>query len=159
MFSKLSLQVTYNLSQNINGNYFDGLFEQRPSKIVGVILAFILTIVVVLSTYSIIWFERFGSDLKRIFINKLVSSICWCILAWFLIIQVPDLTMHFYRPFPEPFCYVHLIMRNIIVSSMLLFFDVIVLARYMLIFWMKNPLSFQDDFWYLFVNIWVVFYR
>ena len=148
-----------NDSEIIGNDYFDGLFENRPSKVVGVVSASFLTVTVSLATYGLIWFERFGSDLKRIFINKMVSSICWSILAWFLIIQIPDLVIYFYRPFPEMFCFVHLILRNVIVSQILLFFDAIIIVRYILIFWLKNPLSFHDDFWYIFINLWVVIFR
>jgi hypothetical protein len=148
-----------NPSSTVSHDFFQGLFENRHSKIAGVTLASCLTLITVLATSGIIWFERFGSDLRRIFINRMVSSVCWSILAWFLFIQIPDLTMYFYRPFPEAFCFVHLILRNIIVSQILLFFDVIIVVRYILIFWLKNPLSFHDDFWFRFVNIWVVLYR
>jgi hypothetical protein len=50
-------------------------------------------------------------------------------------------------------------MRGLVYMQAILFLDVIVIARYIFIIWMKNPLSFQDDFWYLFVNLWVVFFR
>jgi hypothetical protein len=30
------------------------------------------------------------------------------------------------------------------------------LARYCFIFWLKNPLAVDDDFWSLFVSIWIV---
>jgi len=29
------------------------------------------------------------------------------------------------------------------------------ITRYLFIFWLKNPAVFQDDFWYLFLNIWI----
>jgi len=152
-------QNNSNASEIIADDYFEGLFENRASKIIGVVFATILTLAVSLAAYGIIWFERFGSDLKRIFINKMVSSVCWSILAWFAIIQTPDLVMYFYRPFPETFCFVHLILRNVIVSHILLFFNIIIIVRCILIFWLKNPLSFHDDFWYMFVNLWVVVFR
>jgi hypothetical protein len=40
--------------------------------------------------YSIIWFERYGSDNKRPLLNKLVSSICWLGVFWFLVVQPID---------------------------------------------------------------------
>jgi hypothetical protein len=30
------------------------------------------------------------------------------------------------------------------------------LIRYVYIFWLKNLASFNDDFWYLLINVWVV---
>jgi hypothetical protein len=51
------------------------------------------------------------------------------------------------------------ILRNAIVLRLLLLVDAMVLARYLLIFWLKNPLKFQDDFWCHFVNTWVIVCR
>jgi hypothetical protein len=101
-----------NISEVSEDEYFDGLFETRPSKIAVVVFASLLTVVTILATYGIIWFEHFGSDLKRIFINKMVSSVCWTIMVWSMTIKIPDLIMYFYRPFPEKFCYLHLIFKN-----------------------------------------------
>jgi hypothetical protein len=37
-----------------------------------------------------------------------------------------------------------------------LFFNASNMVRYLFIFWLKDPFNFQDDFWYLFANLWVV---
>jgi hypothetical protein len=37
-----------------------------------------------------------------------------------------------------------------------IFLDAIIIVRYLLIFWIKNPENFKDDFWSHFVNIWTV---
>jgi hypothetical protein len=34
----------------------------------------------------------------------------------------------------------------------------IIVTRYIFIFWLKNPAAFQDDFWNLLINIWIVGY-
>ena len=39
---------------------------------------------------SVIWFERFGSDLKRTLTNRLVSDVCWVSIQFFLICQSID---------------------------------------------------------------------
>ncbi len=148
-----------NISEVINDEYFEGLFENRISKIVVVVVASVLTVVIFLATYGIIWFERFGSDLKRIFINKMVSSVCWTIMAWSVIIKIPDLVLYFHGPFPELFCDVHLILKNGTIVQIILFLDAIIVERYIMIFWLKNPINFQDDFWSIFINIWIVTVR
>ena len=148
-----------NISEVIVDEYFEGLFENRPSKIVGIVLASLLTVTVFLAAYGIIWFERFGSDLKRIFINKMVSSVCWSILAWTVFIKIPDLVMYFYRPFPEMFCHLHLILKNVIIFQIILFLNSIIIMRYIMMFWLKNPINFKDDFWSIFINIWIVIVR
>ena len=40
----------------------------------------------------------------------------------------------------------------------MLFLDCIMITRYIFIFWLKNPGAFKDEFWSLYVNIWVVFF-
>jgi hypothetical protein len=40
---------------------------------------------------------------------------------------------------------------------MFLYFDLIILSRYVYIFHLKNPAAFDDDFWALFLNLWVTF--
>ncbi len=144
------------ISEEIN---FNGIFENRPSKIIGASLCILLSFFTFTSVYGIIWFERFGSDLKRIFINRIVSSICWNFLLWLIVVQIPELFWFFYHPVSENFCLINLLLRNAFFTQIVLFLDVIVISRYIFIFWMKNPLSFQDDFWHCFINIWIVTFR
>ena len=39
--------------------------------------------------------------------------------------------------------------------QILLLQTVITISRYMCVFWLNDPASFQDDFWTLFINIWI----
>ena len=148
-----------NGSKHFDEILFTGLLEIRPSKIIGIVISILLTIITCCSAYSIIWFERFGSDLKRIFINKTVSFVCWRILLYFGVIQVTDWVLYFHQPLPEWFCFFHLILRNAIVIQATFLLDVMVITRYIFIFWLKNPLGFQDEFWGLFLNIWITIFR
>ncbi len=104
------------------------------------------------------FFLFYNLDLKRIFTNKMVSSICWLAIQ-ILMLTTPDQVMYFYRPFPQWVCFLQMVLRNAVVFALLLLIDAIVIARYFLIFWMKNQLSFQDDFWCLFVNTWIIISR
>ncbi len=38
-------------------------------------------------------------------------------------------------------------MKNVVSVQLMLFLDCIVFARYVYIFWLKNPAGFHDDFW------------
>ena len=51
-------------------NFFKGLILNRPSKIAALIFSIIISLCTSLALFGIIWFERFGSDLKRMFINR-----------------------------------------------------------------------------------------
>ena len=53
-------------------------------------------------------------------------------------------------------CYFQIVMKDSIKTAILLFFDAIALSRYIFIYWMKNPTALNDDFWNLFVNLWII---
>jgi hypothetical protein len=38
----------------------------------------------------------------------------------------------------------------------IMFLDAMVISKSLLIFYLKNPFSFKDDFWARFVTIWIV---
>ena len=138
-----------------NVDIFGGLFENRPSKILAIVFSFLSTSFAIFLFYGIVWFERFGTDNKRTLINKLVSSQCWSAIQYFAICQFIDILRYFVGPFPEWFCFFHLVLRNVIVIQIVLWMDVIAVVRYIFIFWLKNPLSFQDNFWSCFINRWM----
>ena len=41
-------------------------------------------------------------------------------------------------------------------TEFIMFIDALALTRYIYIFHLKNPLAFQDEFWHLFINIWMI---
>jgi hypothetical protein len=53
----------------------------------------------------------------------------------------------FLRPLPEQFCFAFLWWKTILVTQFVLLLDAIILVRYLLIFWIRNPENFWDDFW------------
>ena len=77
----MNKDLTENLTQT--ADVFADLYNKGSLQIVCIIVATILSVLTSAATFGIIWFERFGSDLKRMFTNKMVSSICWSILAWY----------------------------------------------------------------------------
>ncbi len=57
--------------------------QKDLTKTLVIIASFVVNLMSGIFMYSIIWYERFGSDRKRILTNKFVSMICWsaiCIL-------------------------------------------------------------------------------
>ena len=38
----------------------------------------------------------------------------------------------------------------------MIFLNSIILSKYIIIFWLKSPAAFQDTFWSLYINLWVV---
>ena len=87
---KIMANITENCSFPESEDFFSGLFENRPSKVIFVIVSIVGGFVLLPLVYSIIWFEQFGSDKKRTLINKFVSSVCWTCFEWFFTVQVRD---------------------------------------------------------------------
>ncbi len=146
-------------NNGLTENLFQGLLEHSNSRIIFICFSSLITIFVILLNCGIIWYEKFGSNLRRIFINKMISSVCWCAVTFLILVQIPDIAFFVYLPFPEFYCLFYLLCRNAIALQMVLFLDAIVIFKYISIFWLINPLNFNDDFWSLFVNIWVAAFR
>ena len=153
MESNMSANIT---NQSVN---FDYIFEDRPLKFVGIIFSSVMIVVIFCLASGIIWYENCGSDLKRILTNRLVSSICWCVLESLFVIWSPDLLLYFYRPFPNWVCILQAIFRNAVLLRLTILFDAIIIARYVFIFWLKNPLNFDDEIWCTFINFWTIIFR
>jgi hypothetical protein len=85
-------------------DFFNGAFENRPSKIVFMTFTIVTLPFVLLLVYSIIWYERFGLDIKRTIVNKLSSSFCWVAIQFILLVNIPDLGRYFFGPYSEHFC-------------------------------------------------------
>ena len=131
---------------------FNIIFEDRPLNYVGVISSLVVIVILFCLLSGIIWFERYGSDLRRILINRLVSCICWCLLQGMIFLWLADVVLYFYRPFPLWICYLQIIYRQAVILRLILLFDSIIITRYIFIFWLKNPLHFDDEFWCSFIN-------
>ena len=145
-------------AEGSTNDYFSQLFENRPSKIIGVISTWLSILVYIPLLYSIIYFENFASDKKRTILNKLVSSICWCGIHYQVFCQVPEMIRYCFGPLPPFICYLHFVIKNIIVTQGILFYDSITILRYLFIFWLKNPSNFWDDFWTTYLNIWIAMF-
>ena len=63
---------TSTLQMQSDVQYFSGLFENRPAKFVSITLSVVFICVSSVLAYSIIWYERYGTDNKRTLMNKLV---------------------------------------------------------------------------------------
>jgi len=116
MFKNHNAPLIQNGSSGYSEDFFEGLMENRLSKIFSIILASSLTFLVFSSACGIIWFEKFGSDLRRLFINKMLSSVCWSVVAMLILVQVPEIVFHFFLPFPEIFCRFYIVCKNATVN-------------------------------------------
>ena len=123
------------------------------------VLSLVLSVLVVIFSppllFAIIWFERFGSDKKRTILNMFVNMNCWNCIALVILGQVPEIVIYSIGPLPPMFCYIHSVIRESILCSILMYIDVIIVFRFVYIFKLKNPAAFRDDFWCFFVSLWI----
>jgi hypothetical protein len=144
-----------NSKTDIKTDFFSLLNTNDIFKICSITVVALMMAALLPSLIGIIWFERFGSDKKRTQINLLDVSIIWTVFQCGCLVQLCDIIQYLTGPMPEIYCLMQAIFRSSVTSDFLLFFDAIIIVRYMYIFVLKNPAAFHDDFWYRFINIWI----
>ncbi len=138
------------------GDFFGPLYELGTMKITLCFSSFVYSILMVPLFVSMIWFDWYGSDMKRIFVHRLVSSLAFTAMGQLNLVQIPEILQYVTGPLPNWFCFWQYVLKNSIAMQEILYLDIITLVRYMFIFSIKNPATFQDEFWNFFINILVV---
>ena len=136
-------------------DFFAALMYPTPTKLIFFFCSFVLIIFGIPGFYCIIWFEKYGNDNKRTLLNMFVSLYCWAVTEFVIFVQIPETIRLSFGPLPAFVCGLHAYFRASIVTVMLLYKNASILTRYIFIFWLKNPAAFDDDFWCLFIFIWV----
>ena len=151
MFNKTTL---LNSSLEEHEDFFYGMFENRPSKFICIIFALLIMMSDLFLYYGIIWYERFGTDNRRTLTNKLLTNLCWTIILS-VFISFFNVARYVFGPLPELYCFFQLLLKVVSKTIILLFLDSILLTRYLMIFWLKNPGAVKDDFWASFLGLWI----
>lgn len=132
---------------------FHRLNLTKVSIMVLSLLAMIWTMAMLL---GIIWYEHYGSDSKRILTNKLVALICWNEIFGVVTAFSTDTIIYLLAPLPKSLCLMFGFARMMFASNILMLFNMIMISKYIFIFWMKNPGSVMDDFWTVFIQLWTI---
>jgi hypothetical protein len=138
-----------------DGDYFAGVFEKRLFTKISLSVSLIITAILVVLLLGIILFDQIRSDLKRIIITRLFCSGCWFSIGYLFLVQLVDIFRYIYGPLPEFVCFYHHVIKNAMSQQLLIILNLVVIFRYVFIFWLKNPAAFQDEFWHLFLVIWM----
>ncbi len=149
--------AAYNNTSTIDNNLLHALTENNPLQILSLTLAVTCILVCSPLLYSVIWFEKFGSDKKRTLINKLVSMNCWNTIGYLIFVQTLEILRFIHGPLPEVICAFQNVLRFSFGCSIVLNADATLVANYAYIFWLKNPAAFHDDFWCNFISAWIYF--
>jgi len=81
---------------NRSNDFFVGLVENRISKISSVIFSALGSYLCIGMLYSIIWYEKFGSDSKRTLINRLFVYFWLCPMIWEATVQQVDIIRYIF---------------------------------------------------------------
>ena len=138
-----------------DGDYFAGVFEKRLFTKISLSVSLIITAILVVLLLGIILFDQIRSDLKRIIITRLFCSGCWFSIGYLFLVQLVDIFRYIYGPLPEFVCFYHHVIKNAMSQQLLIILNLVVIFWYVFIFWLKNPAAFQDEFWHLFLVIWM----
>jgi hypothetical protein len=74
----------------------------------------------------------------------------------FFVCDVVDLMRYIYGPLSHNVCYFNLYVKNVSTILTIIFFNSILIFKYIFIFVLKNPLGFQDEFWTRFIYVWAI---
>ena len=151
----LSSNITVRCNSSIETVYC-GVFENRQINFVALPISAILILLSTLQLLGMIWFERFHSGNYRTLMNKLFASVCWAAIAH-NVHTVLDIFRYLLGPRPPSLCFLQNFFKFTATSVFLLLYDAIIITKYMLIFWLKNPGAVNDEFWCRFISLWVCF--
>ena len=144
------------LELNSTENHFEAVLENHNfAKLYYIVFSFLVVIFASPLYYGIIWYERFGHDNKRTLVNQLSSFFCMVIIAYILIVIPGDICTALMSKIHPCNCDFQNLLKNVSVVVLLLIFDSILVVKFVLIFYLKNPSIAHDDFWNLFVQIWI----
>ena len=64
-----------------DNQFYSNLYTPDWSMVLAILVSLLNIVVVTPISYSITWYERFGSEHRRTLLNQLVASICWNIIG------------------------------------------------------------------------------
>ena len=133
---------------------YSELFADRPSKVFALIYSAFTTLLFTPLMYSIVRFER--NHHNRTLINQLMASTFWTAIIWNLTVQPLTSYRFMFGPVQSEYiCRINSILRNALPMHGLILLGAIMVVKYAFLFHTKNPTAIQDDFWNLFLNIWI----
>jgi hypothetical protein len=149
----------FNISENISDcgsqDYFSGLMDNHGSKILSVVISILGSWIGAVFCYSVIWYQKFGSDENQTLLNRIYTGCWWCALIWLMTVQQIDIIRFLFGPLPMLLCRFNDFVKLIITTQLIVHLDTVILLRYVLIFWIKNPTGIDDGFWTAFLNWWI----
>ena len=133
--------------------HFKGFFEDHNSKLIFVSLSTIVNLIDCALCGGIVWFERYYANDRRILTNKIVSFVSILVLAYLPVVVPTDIANYLIGPLNADYCFFFQFYRAYLRDVFFFYLNCIVVARYVFIFWLKNPTFIDDEFWSVFICI------
>jgi hypothetical protein len=127
--------------------YFCEFYQPKTSMYLIHAATLLVSLTNILLSFGIIWFESRLSDHRNTLLNKLKTLFCWSTIISTPIIEFLNVLNYYFGPLSSYACYFLLIFRNILKSNLLVYLNCNAISKYIFIFWMKNPMSIDENFW------------
>ena len=82
-----------------------------------------------LAFYSVIWFERYGSDRKRTLLNMLFSQFCWICIGFCFAGQMVEMIRYAIGPLPSTICLMQFFLRITMSVTAVLIISAMMITR------------------------------
>ena len=144
---------TLNVSSTNNTFLPSGMYEADWSMALALSASLVNLIFVTPLAYSIIWFERFGSDLRRTLLNQIAASICWSIIFQNLINLPVEIYLTVFGPLSPIFCSIHTVLKYSCMLHIVAMLFFMTLVKYMSVFILQNPTGIESEIWCFIINL------
>ena len=91
--------------------------------------SFFVTLIGPIALYSVIWFERFGSDRKRTLLNMLFSQACTSGITYIYVGHLPELIRYIHGPMSSSVCMMQMLARFVLTGTGGFFLNAILITR------------------------------
>ena len=129
---------------NIENDFFKDVFSYENLSATKICIFALGVLIGFIGAIGIIWYERHGINRFRTVINQMVATGAWCLL-FDLIICICDSFRFLNGPYGLMFCDIETFLKNALWSFQLITLDVILILRYIFIFYVKNFTDIKDD--------------
>lgn len=98
-------------------DFFHVLADNGTSRNLTLVWSIVCQLIIPPGLLSIIIYEKYGSDKRRTFANKMTSSICWSGLAWGLFVHIPWIFRITFGQFNSTACFLMMLSRQVITNQ------------------------------------------
>ncbi len=135
--------------------FYTGLVEWDFIKVIYLIFHILLTFIGPGLLYSIVWYERYSSDIRcRTLMNQLLAHICILSIIDCLINRIPYISIIFIGPYSSTTCGYLSFMGRFCYLIRIIELSIRQIIKYFYIFQWKYLVSLNNDFFAIFFTIW-----